>query len=544
MFFSKAERKTRMKKVLNRFAAISLALMLMFTMGINVFAAENVDGTPSDDPVITAMGESVSVEQVIEAINGLSADPRDYTKADVDRIEAIQADFESLSAEDQAVVDSTNHASDGQSCGRVLESAVWTVRSFTTDTSTTLAPGTYTTTTDPAVSSQSDKGKSTSSRTRNWWVESVTVSDDGQATAKIYVTGGAATANKVTSYLSVWSGGNSYEKDSDNCYTIPVDLNGSTYFGGVSSSMPRPIMYALSTTIDEPESPQPGGDTTTYTLDVKNNVSMFSPGETATYTVVGNPDSSNYSRTLTLNMGSNSMTKVRIGNSGEIELGEGNVFANIPVVPGEIQKLQFFSKKKAAWYNRFAVVDLDEKKVTFSDFGAAIVEPLKEASYKGSAITQRIIVKLMGFELKKDVDYTVEYANNVNAGTATVTVKGTGEFDGEKETSFRINKADNTLSVSGKSVKIKKKKVRKKAQKLSAGAVLAISNAKGTVTYKGVGVNKKSKKALKINASNGQVTVKKKTKKGTYKMNVTVTAAGNGNYKAASVTRTITVKVK
>ena len=79
---------------------------------------------------------------------------------------------------------------------------------------------------------------------------------------------------------------------------------------------------------------------------------------------------------------------------------------------------------------------------------------------------------------------------------------------------------------------------------MAAGAVLAISNAKGTVTYKGVGVNKKSKKALKINASNGQVTVKKKTKKGTYKMNVTVTDAGNGNYKAASVTRTITVKVK
>ena len=424
-----------MKKVLKRFAAISLALMLMFTMGINVFAAENVEGTPGDDPVITAMGESVSVEQVIESINGLSADPRDYTQADVDRIEAIQADFESLSAEDQAVVDSTNHATDGQYCGRVLESAVWTVRSFTTDTSTTLAPGTYTTTTDPAVSSHSDKGKSTSSRTRNWWVESVTVSDDGQATAKIYVTGGEATAKKVTSYTSVWSGGNSYEKDSDNCYTIPVDLNGKTYFGGVSSSMPRPIMYELSTTIDEPSD---------------------------------NP----------------------------------------------------------------------------ADFSDATIDAIPAQVYTGKALMPNVTVKVGKQTLVKDTDYTVAYSNNTNAGTAKVTVQGKGTYSGTKETTFKINRANNPLTVSGKSVKIKKKKVRKKAQRLAAGTVLTISNAKGTVTYKGVGVNKKSKKALKINASSGQITVKKKTKKGTYKMKVTVTAAGNNNYNAASVTRTVTVKVK
>ena len=86
--------------------------------------------------------------------------------------------------------------------------------------------------------------------------------------------------------------------------------------------------------------------------------------------------------------------------------------------------------------------------------------------------------------------------------------------------------------------------MKKKAQKLAVTKVLTVSKAQGKVTYKGVGLNKKSKKALKMNTKNGQITVKKKTKKGTYKMKVTVTAAGNNNYKAASATRTIVVKVK
>ena len=40
----------------------------------------------------------------------------------------------------------------------------------------------------------------------------------------------------------------------------------------------------------------------------------------------------------------------------------------------------------------------------------------------------------------------------------------------------------------------------------------------------------------------GKVTVKKKLKKGTYKIKVKVTAAGNSNYKA--LTRTVTFKIK
>ena len=49
---------------------------------------------------------------------------------------------------------------------------------------------------------------------------------------------------------------------------------------------------------------------------------------------------------------------------------------------------------------------------------------------------------------------------------------------------------------------------------------------------------------LSIARTTGQVTVKKKTKKGTYKIKVKVTAAGTSSYKALSKNVTVTVKVK
>ena len=35
-------------------------------------------------------------------------------------------------------------------------------------------------------------------------------------------------------------------------------------------------------------------------------------------------------------------------------------------------------------------------------------------------------------------DYTVGYANNINAGTATVTITGIGDYTGTKAATFRI----------------------------------------------------------------------------------------------------------
>ena len=43
-------------------------------------------------------------------------------------------------------------------------------------------------------------------------------------------------------------------------------------------------------------------------------------------------------------------------------------------------------------------------------------------------------------ELTKDKDYTVSYSNNTNPGTATITIKGQGNYTGTYTGSFTIVK--------------------------------------------------------------------------------------------------------
>lgn len=62
-----------------------------------------------------------------------------------------------------------------------------------------------------------------------------------------------------------------------------------------------------------------------------------------------------------------------------------------------------------------------------------------------------------------------------------------------------------------------------------------MTNANGRVTYELAGVTKKKfKKYFKVNAKSGRITVKKGLKKGTYKVKVRVTAAGDANHNAAT----------
>jgi hypothetical protein len=100
-------------------------------------------------------------------------------------------------------------------------------------------------------------------------------------------------------------------------------------------------------------------------------------------------------------------------------------------------------------------------------------------------------------------------------------------------------KKANTMTLKGKTVKIKYKKLKKKTQTLAVSKVLTVTRAQGKVTYKKVSGNKK----ISV-ASNGTVTVKKKLKKGSYRVTVRVTAAGNKYFKNATKTVTFTINVK
>ena len=71
---------------------------------------------------------------------------------------------------------------------------------------------------------------------------------------------------------------------------------------------------------------------------------------------------------------------------------------------------------------------------------------------------------------------------------------------------------------------------------------LTVTKAQGKVTYAKVASG--SSKYLTVNKTTGKVFVAKGTPKGTYKIKVKVTAAGNANYKALSKTVTVKVTVK
>ena len=70
----------------------------------------------------------------------------------------------------------------------------------------------------------------------------------------------------------------------------------------------------------------------------------------------------------------------------------------------------------------------------------------KDYNY-GQAVTQDSFTVLFGgsIQLIEEEDFTVEYRDNLNAGRATMTLTGTGNYEGVRNVSFDINKIDPTI---------------------------------------------------------------------------------------------------
>lgn len=67
-------------------------------------------------------------------------------------------------------------------------------------------------------------------------------------------------------------------------------------------------------------------------------------------------------------------------------------------------------------------------------------------TYNGKAKTPYATLLFNNKALKKDVDYTVTYSDNIEIGQATVTVTGIGNYKGELKAAFAINPARQTIS--------------------------------------------------------------------------------------------------
>lgn len=217
--------------------------------------------------------------------------------------------------------------------------------------------------------------------------------------------------------------------------------------------------------------------------------------------------------------------------------------------------------------------------------------------YTGGKISPNPVVKISGITLKKNSDYRVSYGNNVNVGTATVTIEGIGKYEGTVVKTFAIGKkniAKCAVTLSGTSyaytgsaikpavtVQVSSQNTVKLkngvdytltySNNVKAGTATVTIKAKGnnytgsvakkyTITKKSISkfkaslstsvytYNKKAKKPS-VTVKNGKTTLKKgRDYKVTYSSNVkvgtgTVKITGIGNY-SGTIKKTITINPK
>ena len=140
--------------------------------------------------------------------------------------------------------------------------------------------------------------------------------------------------------------------------------------------------------------------------------------------------------------------------------------------------------------------------------------------FTGKAIQPSISVSNSGALLKNKKDYNISYSNNINAGTAKVNVKGTGNYYGTVTKTFKINKAPQSIT----------SKVAASRIAVGKTTTVSITGNKGSKSFKS------SDTTIATVTSSGKVTAKKV---GTVK--ITATSAATANYNAAS--KTVTIKV-
>ena len=77
-------------------------------------------------------------------------------------------------------------------------------------------------------------------------------------------------------------------------------------------------------------------------------------------------------------------------------------------------------------------------KINKSNVSNVEVSNITNKTYTGKAFTPNPYIKLNGVTLTKNVDYKLTYSNNINAGTATMTITGIGNYTGSKSVNFKI----------------------------------------------------------------------------------------------------------
>jgi hypothetical protein len=98
----------------------------------------------------------------------------------------------------------------------------------------------------------------------------------------------------------------------------------------------------------------------------------------------------------------------------------------------------YYNVEVAPTVNECSVDIVDSKNISAAE---AVLEE-SEFVYSGEAYTPAVTVSDEGKTLAENVDYTVSYENNVNAGTASVILTGMGDYSGRVTKTFEIKPRD------------------------------------------------------------------------------------------------------
>ena len=147
-------------------------------------------------------------------------------------------------------------------------------------------------------------------------------------------------------------------------------------------------------------------------------------------------------------------------------------------------------------------------------------------TYNGSAQTPVPTVTVNGKTLVYGTDFTCQWSNNTNAGTATVTIYGAGNYSGTKPVNFTINKAQQPANAFSN------------ASSVTYGSTLDLAlNA---------AIEGGAKVTYTVTNGSGSATISGNkltpTKPGT--VTVTATIGATQNYEGKTITQTITIGAK
>ena len=115
----------------------------------------------------------------------------------------------------------------------------------------------------------------------------------------------------------------------------------------------------------------------------------------------------------------------------------------------------------------------------------ADVTGLEDKTYNGEEQKQTPVVKVASATLTEGTDYTVSYKNNTDAGTATVTITGKGNYTGTKDSDFTINPASiEDAEVSGLEDKTYNGEEQKQTPVVKVASATLTEETDYTVSYK------------------------------------------------------------